>query len=220
MRVANAEQTIEHYISKFEMARFLNDDLLAHLRLFHFPPYSHVYVEEDEQHYLYFLVEGQVQCNHYHLNGKLAVIALSKPFAAIGDMEILSDVRVLSNVIATQDTMMLGIARSIVERYGADDPRFLRFLIDQLRHKLYETNALQMNQILPVINRLALYILAHTSADDVIMPPDKEDLASLLGTTSRHLNRVLKELVEAGIISADYPLIHIYNRPALEELTQ
>lgn len=220
MRVANAEQTIEHYISKFEIDRFLNDDLLAHLRLFHFPAYSHVYVEEDEQHYLYFLVEGQVQCSHYHLNGKLAVIALSEPFAAIGDMEILSDVRVQSNVIATQDTIMLGIERHIVERYGANDPRFLRFLIDQLRHKLYETNALQMNQILPVINRLALYILAHTSADDVIMPPDKEDLASLLGTTSRHLNRVLKELVEAEIISSEYPQIHIRNRPALEELTQ
>src|SRR5688572_23398120 len=100
MRVANSENVIEHYISKFEMSGFLNKYLLDCLQLFHFPAYNNVYVQEDEQHYLYFLVEGQVQCNHYHLNGKLAVFALCDPFAAIGDLEILSRERVNSNVIA------------------------------------------------------------------------------------------------------------------------
>ena len=88
MRVMNAEDTIQAYVSKFAMASFLNDDLLNQLELFHFSAYSNVYIEEDIQHYLYFLVEGQVQCNHYQLNGNLAVIALSDPFCAIGDLEI------------------------------------------------------------------------------------------------------------------------------------
>jgi CRP-like cAMP-binding protein len=221
MRVAHSEETIQHYISAFDMARFLNEDMLGCLQLFRFPPYSDIYMEQDEQHFLYFLVEGQVQCHHYHLNGKLAVFALSTPFAAIGDLEILSEERVHSNVIATQDTTMLGIARTYVHRYGADDPRFLRFLLDQLREKLYQTNSLQMNQVLPVINRLAVYMLAQSTPHEepAIVLPDKETLASLLGTTPRHLNRVMKTLVESGSISDGYPLVRILNRAALEELT-
>jgi CRP/FNR family transcriptional regulator, putaive post-exponential-phase nitrogen-starvation regulator len=221
MHIIRPEKTIQHYISTFNMASFLNDDLLASLQHFHFPTYTNIYIEEDEQHFLYFLVEGQVQCSHYHLNGRLAVIALSQPFTAIGDFEILSEERVYSNVIATQDTTMLGIARSVVQRYGADDSRFLRFLIDQLREKLYQTNSLQMNQVLPVIKRLALYILAHPTKneDGVVVLPNKEDFASLLGTTPRHLNRVLRELVESGGISATYPRVHILNRLALQDLT-
>jgi CRP-like cAMP-binding protein len=213
-----ADTTIREYVDRFEMARFLNADMLRHLQLFCFPAYANVYVEEDEQHYLYFLVEGQVQCSHYHLNGRLAVIALTNPFAAIGDFEILSEARVFSNVVATQETTMLGIASDMVERYGAADPRFLRFLIDQLRAKLYQTNSLQINQVLPVINRLAVYILAQPICDDgVIVLPEKEGLASLLGTTTRHLNRVLKELVDSGAVSLEHALLRILDRALLED---
>lgn len=222
MRITSAEKTIQHYVTQYGMTRFLNENLLDHLQLFHFPVYSHVYLAQDEQHYLYFLVEGEVQCSHYHLNGKLAVFAVSKPFAAIGDIEILSGMPVKSNVIATQETTLLGIASSAVERYGADDPRFLRFLIEQLREKLYITNTLQINQILPVMNRLVVYLLAQpaANADGAVLLPDKEGLASLMGTTPRHLNRVLRELVDDGYISAGYPMVCILNREALEALTQ
>lgn len=221
MYAARHSKTIQDYVDAFDMASFLNDDLLSHLQLFHFPPYTNVYIEEEVQHFLYFLVEGEVQCSHYHSNGKLAVIALSQPFSAIGDFEILSAERVYSNVVAIQPTTMLGIARDVVHRYGADDPRFLRFLIDQLREKLYKTNALQMNQVLPVVTRLAVYILAYPVDEESgeMILPSKEDLASLLGTTPRHLNRVLKELVEAGTISAGYPHVTILDRSALEAST-
>lgn len=219
MRTISSEATIERYVSKFNMTSFLNDDLLRHLQLFHFPAYSNIYIEQDEQHFLYFLVEGQVQCSHYHLNGKLAVIAISKPFAAIGDLEILNEERVHSNVIAIHDTTMLGIARPVVHRYGVDDACFLRFLIEQLRGKLYETNSLQVNQILPVINQLSAYILAHLSNHDTSQAtlPSKKDLASLLGTTTRHLNRVLKQLTKSGYIHVDYPTIIILDRDALQD---
>jgi CRP/FNR family transcriptional regulator, putaive post-exponential-phase nitrogen-starvation regulator len=220
MRVIQPEKTIQHYVSAFDMTRFLNSDLLRHLQLFHFPAYTNIYIAQDEQHYLYFLVEGTVQCSHYHLNGKLAVLALSSPFAAIGDLEILSQERVRSNVISMQETTMLGIASSIVHHYGANDPRFLRFLIDQLREKLFKSTDLQVNQVLPVINRLAVYILAQPTYDvDAVVLPGKEELASLMGTTPRHLNRVLRELLELGAIGTGYPLVRILNRSVLQDLT-
>ncbi|MDX1994728.1 MAG: cyclic nucleotide-binding domain-containing protein [bacterium] len=220
MRVAQAESAIQRYVAKFEMTSFLNDQLLSHLQLFHFPAYSTVFIEQDEQDFLYFLVEGQVQCHHYHLNGKLAVFAVSNPFTAIGDLEIINKEPVRSNVIATKDTTMLGIASHYVHRYGTEDPRFLRFIIGQLCDKLYKTNNFQINHLLPLVNRLAVYLLAqHSNEDGAVVLPDKEGLASLLGSSTRHLNRVLKDLVEGGGIRVDYPCIYILNRPMLEALT-
>lgn len=220
MRIASTEETIQHYIDRFEMAGFLNENLLNHLQLFRFPAWTNIMIEQDEQHFLYFLAEGKAQCSHYHLNGRLAVVAISTPFCAIGDFEILSEARVKTNVIATEDVTMLGISRRIVERYGADDPRFLRYLIDQLREKLYKRNSLQMSQVLPVTERLVIYMLAQPMAqqEGLIELPDKETLASLLGATPRHLNRVLKELVESGSISPEYPMVRILDRQALEKM--
>ncbi|HRL14457.1 MAG TPA: Crp/Fnr family transcriptional regulator [Aggregatilineales bacterium] len=218
MRIAQSDEIIQKYVAQYEMQRFLNRDLLRSLQLFQFPPMANVYYEQDEQHYLHFLVEGAVQCGHYQLNGRVAVFALSTPFTALGDLEILSDEPVWSSVIAIEPSTMLGIDRSIVERYGADDPKFLRFLIDQLRDKLYKTNGLQANQIMPVIHRLAMYMLAQQKQGDDVLLPGKEQLASLLGTTTRHLNRVLKQLVESGAISDTYPRVRLLDRPLLLNL--
>jgi CRP-like cAMP-binding protein len=115
---------------------------------------------------------------------------------------------------------MLGIASHVVQRYGANDPRFLHFLLDQIRQKLFATNTLQMNQVLPLISRLAHYLLSQRSIQDdaVVLLPDKEGLASLLGATPRHLNRVLKDLSESGCISLDYPLARVLDKSGLQEL--
>lgn len=218
MRVANSEKTIQHYVSAFNMTSFLNDNLLSSLQLYHFPAYTYIYIEQDEQQLFYFLVEGEMQCNHYHSDGKLSILGLYKPFAAMGDFEILSEESVKCNVIATQDTTALGIAKSEVRRYGEDDPRFLRFLYDQVRAKAYAKSDLQKSQILPLTNRLATYMVAQpTNSDDgALILPSKEELAPLLGTTPRHLNRVLKELISSGCISAGYPRVRILNRSELQ----
>jgi CRP-like cAMP-binding protein len=200
------------------MDDFLNKNLIENLRLFRFSVYSNIFIEQTEQDFLYFLVEGRVQCTHYHGNGKAAVIALSTPFCAIGDVEIMSRERINSNVIASIPSVMLGIPVNIVRRYGTDDPKFLRFLIHELGKKLYTNDSLRKNQALPVASRLVLYILSEPEIHPgMISLPDKETLASLLGTTERHLNRILHDLSAAGGIGRGYPAVRIIDRSKLEE---
>jgi CRP-like cAMP-binding protein len=209
---------IAYYVEKYQMRDFLNETLIKHLRLFRFAPDSHIFIEQDEQHRLYFLVEGQVQCNHYHANGKVAIFAISSPLTAIGDMEIMSDEPVYSNVIAMRAVTMLGISREAVHRHGSDDPRFLRFLNDQLRRKIYALNALKKHEVRPLRQRLMMYMLSQQmTEEDAIILPDKNDLAAILGSTSRHLNRVLGELVQDGVISDSYPMIRIFGRSVLSD---
>jgi len=219
MHLTAPNKTIEDYVQQYQLADVLNDMLLNNMELFHFPIYSQICIEGTELQYLYFLVEGQVQCSHHHLNGKLAVIALSNPLELIGDLEILDEDHLRSNVIATQPTTLLGIKKQIVRQYGVEDAVFLQFLLKQYRGKLYRSNALQVNQVLPLSSRLSLYMLSQINDKDTsIVLPAKEELASLMGTTTRHLNRVLRQLIDSEYIGASYPRITIHNRSALEDL--
>lgn len=213
-------ERIAGYVSQFEMHRFLNEELINGLRLRTYDAYQTVLLEDRPVRNLSFLVEGRLQCTHYHMNGKAAVIALTEPFAAIGDMEILSDRPIRSNVIATQSTTMLAIPNILVERHGADDPRFLRFLLDEVRTKLLESNAVRVAHVLRVASRLGLFILSKTGACNSTVLPSKAVLASLLGTTERHLNRVILELVENGAIETKYPNVHVLDRDVLQAIVE
>ncbi len=216
---ARRNREVQSYIEKYEMDAFLNRNLLAALRLFRFPKHASIFIEQAEPTYLYFLVQGQLQCTHFHMNGKPAVIALTEPFAAIGDLEIMNNVPVYSSVIATRPVELLGIAAPVVNRYGAEDARFLRFLVDQLREKLYRSNSIQATQVLPVSARLATYILSLPGDGDIPLP-DKESLASMLGTTARHLNRVLRELIDAGALEGGYRTLRVADRIMLQEAAE
>lgn len=216
----NERELIDEYVRRFQMEAFLTAPLIDDLRLFTFPAFTNIYHEESVAHYLYFLVEGRLQCTHYHASGRPAVFALSAPFTAIGDLEILSETPVHSNVIATTHSTLLGIPRQTVERYGSDDPRFLRFLIDELRKKLCNNDTLLSGRILPAAARLAFYILSEVGDDGSAALADKETLAALIGTTLRHLNRIIRELVDHGAITVRYPTIHVRNRRLLEEIAE
>ncbi len=218
--------TIQQYIDRFEMTRFLSGTLIDHLRCFTFEAYSAVLTEQSSAKYLYFLVDGQLQCTHFHANGKAAVLALSEPFTAIGDLEVLTDRPIASSVVATRPSTLLGIPTRIVNRYGADDPRLLRFLLDEVRAKMIESNAVQLSHVLPVAARLSLYVLARTNTNGpgkesmTIELPGRDSLASLLGTTTRHLNRIIRQLNDDGALEVHRRRLIVRDAAALESIVE
>jgi len=52
----------------------------------------------------------------------------------------------------------------------------------------------------------------------VVILPEKETLASMLGTSMRHLNRVLKDLIDENTIGNGYPGVRIKNVVNLQKL--
>ena len=214
------DSTIATYVSRFGLDRSLPEPILRNLRLRRFDAFETILREDGTVSDLYLLVEGRLQCTHFHMNGKAAVLAVVDPFSAIGDLEVLNDHPIRSNVFAIKPTTTLAVSKQIVQRHGADDPRFLRFLLDEVRRKLIDSNAVQMTGVLPVASRCALMVMSKMDADGVAELPSKEILASLLGTTQRHLNRVMNEFVHRGVIDRDYPRVRVLDRDALEAIVE
>ncbi|HEX3051759.1 MAG TPA: Crp/Fnr family transcriptional regulator [Aggregatilineaceae bacterium] len=206
------------YIRAFALDQHLNQDLLRCLKVYQYAPQVEFYVQTDEQTIIYLLVAGKVQINHYHANGKLSVLAMMTPLAVIGDLELFSYEAIKTNVITLEESVLLGIEKGFALKYGADDPRFLRFIIQHLTAKLYQTSRIHTGNVLPLIKRLAAYLLEQD--EDVIALSSKSHLAGLLGTTPRHLNRVLNTLADEGSIQPSPHTIRILKRDSLKRRTE
>ncbi len=212
--------TISYYIGKYSLKKILNPRLIKNMKMFRFESYKTIFPAQEEIPMIFLLVGGRLRCAHYNSNGTLAVVAVSEPLTAIGDVEILNNKPASTAVITTAPSVLLGIPMDIIRKHGLDDPVFLRFIIEQLVDKLNFSTSLRLGHILPVKSRLALYIMTRPESDssNVVILPEKEVLASMLGTTLRHLNRVLKELIYEGAIGSGYPGIGIKDKKILSSL--
>jgi CRP-like cAMP-binding protein len=209
-------QEKDQYIEQFRLWDHLNGELLQCLKLFRFEPQHELFVQSLEQAFVYWLVSGSAQVNHYHTNGKLSVLAILKPLSIIGDLEIFTFDRIKTNVVILEQSSLLGVEKTCIERYGYDDPRFLRFIIQNLSHKLYQSTLLQIGTVQPLLYRFSSYLIEICGSDtNVALLPLRSHLAALLGTTPRHLTRVIKQLEEQNIIEVYGRTITILDRQKL-----
>lgn len=217
---SQVEEELGYYIKKYNMEQFLNERLVKNIKLFHLNPYETLMTEQTETPYLYFLVYGQLKCAHYNSSGVLAVVAMIYPFSALGDVEVINNDLTVTSVVSTCASTVLGIPSSIVRKEGLNDPLFLQFICNELIRKLHSSTSLRLGHLIPVKSRLALYILSKPDAKEgkIIILPEKETLASMLGTTYRHLNRVMKDLIEEDTIGSGYPGVRIKKISNLQKL--
>lgn len=201
---------LEKYIQQYSLREHLNANLLDCLKLYQFKPDQAIYTALMEQTHMYFLVEGKAQVSYYLANGKQSIIMIITPFAVIGDMEFLSDHPVQMNVIATETSNFLGIRKSDALRYGYDDARFLRFIIQYMSQKLRISGQYQVSYDVPLINRVAMYLLKQPLNETIITVESKMLVADFLGTTVRHLNRTIKTLETEQVIAwkKDHVVVH------------
>ena len=104
------------------------------------------------------------------------------------------------DVVATETSILLGLHKDDALRYGYDDPRFLRFLLSYMSAKLHGRGYAVMSSTLPLVNRVVLYLFGQAIENDNISVESKTEVADLLGTTTRHLNRIIKSLEDDDVI--------------------
>jgi CRP/FNR family transcriptional regulator, putaive post-exponential-phase nitrogen-starvation regulator len=208
---------IEAYVNRFQLNRYLSTDLLRTLRLRHVLAQQTLLNQAGELTHLYWLVEGRMQVNYAHADGKCAVWAALTPLAIIGDLELFHNLPLQANVLCLETATLLSVEKSVALRFGADDPRFLRLLIDQLTHKLLNISVIQAPQLQALPHRLAHYLL---QKDTPIVPFDsKTHLAAWFGVTPRHLNRVLAQWQRDGLVQVQLRQIQIIDRIRLSTYT-
>lgn len=173
---------------------------------------------------LLYLVEGTMKATASVGNGKSLLLRFNHPLAVIGDIEFIRHVPVQSQITAVTDCLCIALSFEYLRRFEMNNAAFLKSLLQHVTYKLQtNTTASRVNLLSSVDQRFASYLLSVTDSEDFaydMQYASVSEIADLLGTTHRHLNRVMKQLVERRVIEKSRRSIHILNKAALEELSQ
>lgn len=167
--------------------------------------------------YLLLLMEGKAKIFLTLENGKTLVVAFIKDVSLLGDLELRTDGIARNSVQATTQAYCLGIPMSYCKKVMLQDPEFLSLISSELAKKLDDcSSTYAVNMLYPLSSRLAGYLLNMEQQDFF-----REHLGALsehLGTSYRHLLRILNDFIEGGIIAREHGGYRILNRAALEKL--
>ena len=216
-RLADKKQK-QGYFDQFELDTHIPAEILSACELWQFDEGDFLSREGELSTSFYLLVSGKLQVGYLHPNGHQAVMAYLSPLAVIGDIELFEERESASNVNvrAVEGSHLLVTSAEIAKKYGAEDPRFLRFLLRYLARKISFSSTLQAQVSLSAESRLARYLLKRFNDEGGSFQLEKrEGLAALLGTSVRHLNRTLKKFSTNKIVSVHNKSINILDHHAL-----
>ncbi|KGX92378.1 Crp/Fnr family transcriptional regulator [Pontibacillus halophilus JSM 076056 = DSM 19796] len=176
----------------------------------------------DHLHSMYFLVKGKVKIYTTTEEGKSLILRFKTPFAVIGDLEYIRGGDVFNEVECVMDSLLLAVPFQILRRHEQERIEFYHFLLDIMTEKFYtESHASSLNMMYPVDVRLASYLLSlsedgfGTMYYEEMRTANLKELADLIGTSYRHLNRVIERFVSDGLLRRERGTLTVLDRAKL-----
>ncbi|NRD76910.1 helix-turn-helix domain-containing protein [Bacillus sp. BRMEA1] len=215
-------EKLNHYLHLHQMESIFPVPLRQHLSLYYFEKGELICSQGDAAHFLYVLVEGKIKVYNTTTEGKILILSFKKPLEVIGDIEYVRKIDFINTVEAVSPVCMIGIHHSWLEKYGNDHAPLLNFLLDIITQKFtIKSQSLSFNLLYPVEVRLASYLLSMTFEDTREFHQLNiriKDAANLIGTSHRHLNRVIGQFCTQGLIERHKGYILVKDREGLMAL--
>ena len=224
MKIINNPQKMNTYIEKYNLNQLFSQDMSSYMKLYFFKSREFIYREEDAFTHVYFFVDGKAKVFNETANGRSLLLCFYKPLQVLGDVELMEDKMITSNVEVIDDAYCIGMPVDKVRSLLINDLVFLKYLCRNLGTKLVRSSRYSsVNMLYPLENRLASYILgvgiSHEKGKDLFTFFDTLTVISeLLGASYRHLLRTLNNLMEKGIISRHGDVYEVLDMDTLEEL--
>lgn len=183
--------------------------------------------EGEELKELYYLVAGRVKVTSSVHTGKYLLLRFNHPLTILGDLELVRNIAVQSKVTAVIDCVVMTIPIEYIKQNEMTNHKFLQQLLKHISYKLQtSTISARVNLLESVESRFASFLLSTVSSE-----PDNDfgqelqtmkisEIADLLGTSHRHLNRVVKKLSEQNIIKREGNHLIIIDEEKLEKMSQ
>ncbi|SEN44069.1 Crp/Fnr family transcriptional regulator [Paenibacillus sp. OK076] len=219
------EHQLLHYLKQYHLESVFHEPLRPHMTLCHFEKCELICREGETSEYLYVLVEGKVKIFTTSPQDKTLVLCFKTPLEVVGDIEYVRESNIVNTVQAVSPVVMLRIHYQWLAELASDYAPLLKFLLKIISHKFYiDSNFSNFNLMYPVEVRLASYLLsisteeAGTVVHEELDAFNLTDIANLIGTSYRHLNRVIQKLCADGLIMRDQGFIMVKDRAGLAEV--
>lgn len=222
MRERGAGGRMRHYLELHRLQDIMSEPLLARAALHQFERGEVICRQGEPSGRLYVLVEGKIKVYTTSAEGKALVLSFREPLEVIGDVEFVGRRDLMNSVEAVKRSVAIGIDYRDLEAYGLDHAPLLRFLLNVVTHKFYtKSNAMSFNLMHPVEVRLASYLLSVCQEDAGSQLQSGSagislgDAANFIGTSYRHLNRVLRRFIQEGLVARADGQLRVLDRAGL-----
>jgi CRP-like cAMP-binding protein len=221
MKVINSPNLLKKYIELYNIKSIFSNDLEKYMTLYQVKKGELLLSTSEKVTFFYLLVSGGTKIVLNLENGKSLLIDYSKPLEMLGEMEIINSPYSKYDVVATEDSTLIGIPMETFAKLIDSDPIFWKYLYSSTIDKLQSTvNSNIISSSYSFEHVLANYLITHAIevGDQILVESiNFSDLSQLLGTSYRHLNRVLKKFIDKGLIDKDKRKIIITNYDKLSE---
>ncbi|XMB72945.1 Crp/Fnr family transcriptional regulator [Mycoplasmatota bacterium WC30] len=178
--------------------------------------------EGDKLENFYFVLSGKIKIYKNYENGKTLLLRIYDSFTILGDVEYFLKKDAQCSVEALSSLKIVKVPFSYIESTYRKNIVFLDSMLLQISEKILTTNdQATLNLIYPLETRLASYILSLSfdTLDNVSLP-NLVDVSNHLGTSYRHLHRVMKKLVDQKAIIKNQSNIKIINKKLLSKIAR
>lgn len=222
----NDDKKLKEYMNLYNIKDFFANNMSSYISLYKFEKNEYICIQGEKLEYLYFLVDGRAKvCKHME-DGKTFLVSFYNPLSIIGDMEFVSESMADCTVECMDETYCLGISFNIVRNILIEDSKFLLNICRYMGKKLSSNSTNNsINLLHPLENRLASYIAAFLKGNDnhnniFEFKQSYTEIAELLGTSYRHLNRTLNKLCHEGILKKECGYYRIIDMNKLKFLAK
>jgi CRP-like cAMP-binding protein len=208
-----------------QLDAILNDEIMPYLTLYRFEQGESICSQGEPSQNLYILVKGKVKIYTTSPEGKTLILSFKTPLEVIGDIEYVQSCDFINTVEAISSVHMIGIHHRWLKKYAGNHSPFLEFLLKIITNKFFiKSNSLSFNLLYPVEVRFASYLLSSSFNETESMKEkgqlviNSKDAANLIGTSYRHLNRIIQQFCTQGLIERNKGFILVKDRDGLRKL--
>ncbi|TKH45645.1 cyclic nucleotide-binding domain-containing protein [Paenibacillus sp. FSL R10-2782] len=225
MKEIQDQEQLKHFLQLHQLESILHEPLRPYLSLHRLEQGEKLCSQGDSIEHLYILVQGKVKIYTSSTEGKTLVLCFKTPIEIIGDVEYIRNSNVINTVEAVSPIYVIGIHHHWMNKYGRDYAPMLQFLLDIVTRKFcMDSDFSSFNLMYPVEVRLASYLLSvsfdegDASFHEELRASSLVDVANLIGTSYRHLNRVIRKMSADGLVERARGYIVIRDREGLGQL--
>ena len=224
MKEIIGETKILNYLVEYKIESIFTDVVKEQLSLYSFGKGEILCSKGDQLQSLYIIVNGKLKIFTTSPEGNTLIVRFKTPLAIVGDIEYVSGMSVLNTVEAVSEGELIAVRFDVLRTMESTQVEFLQFLLKIITQKLYsESQSSSLNLLLPVEVRLASYLLSLSSDGEgsiyhkEMRTSNLTEVAALIGTSYRHLNRVIQKLAFEGIVERKKGSLYIKDLQRLRE---
>lgn len=217
---------IKKYMDAYGIQKLFKCDVFEQMQLFTYRKNEFIVNCGDDLDFFMFFVEGTAKVFTPLKNGKTLMLRFYHPLKLIGEVEMLNGDKATCSIQTITHSSVLALPMSFVRANCREDTAFLQCTLASLADKLSTfSKSSAINLLYSLENRLASYVLATLSCDEgdqeekAVFKCNLTQLAELLGTSYRHLLRVINHFCEENILKREKGGFTVLDRKALEAVS-